>query len=198
MGERVLRLLLLSLGAFLVAGATPADTPSAWSQPTAPFRIVGAVHYVGTEGIAAYLIGTDDGLILLDGGLEESADLVKRSIAKLGFDPREVKLIVATHAHYDHAAALAELKRETGAQFASSPGDRAAYESGLPPSEVSYGIVRFPPVSVDRELVDGQPVELGGVTLTPLVTPGHTPGCTSWTMRVSSRVKRLTSSFRAA
>lgn len=176
--------LLLCLAALLVGGASPADIPAPWSRPTRPFHVVGPIYYVGTEGIAAYLIQTRAGLILLDGGLEESVPLVERSITELGFKLRDVKLMIATHAHYDHVAALAGLKRDTGAVFASSPGDRQAYQTGTPPSEVNYGLIRFPPIKVDRVLADGRPVTLGGVSLTPVFTPGHTPGCTSWKMRV--------------
>jgi metallo-beta-lactamase class B len=175
----------LALAALLIVGAAPADMPPSWSRAARPFHIAGPIYYVGTEGIAAYLIKTRAGLILLDGGLEESAGLIERNIAELGFRARDVKLMIATHAHYDHVAALARLKRDTGAAFASSAGDRQAYETGTPPSEVSYGLIRFPALKVDRVLADGRPLTLGGARITPVLTPGHTPGCTSWTMRVT-------------
>ncbi|MBV1687246.1 subclass B3 metallo-beta-lactamase [Novosphingobium sp. G106] len=183
--------LLLGLAAFLAVGASPSDTPAPWSRPQRPFHVVGPIYYVGTEGIAAYLIQTRAGLILLDGGLEESVPLVERNIAALGFRLRDVKLMIATHAHYDHVAALAGLKRDTGAAFASSPGDRGAYETGTPPSQVNYGVIHFPALKVDRVLADGRPVTLGGVSMTPVFTPGHTPGCTSWTMRVTDTGRPL-------
>lgn len=177
---------LAVLAASVVAGAqTPAGIPAEWSRPMRPFHVVGPIYYVGSEGISVYLIQTRTGLILLDGGLEENVGLVEANIAALGFRLRDVKLMIATHAHYDHAAALAGLKRDSGAAFASSAGDRRAYETGAPPSEVNYGLIRFPPLTVDRVLADGRPVSLGGVTMTPVITPGHTPGCTSWTMRVT-------------
>lgn len=185
------KLLLLGIAAALVGGAAPKTHPPEWTQPTGPFRIVGPIYYVGTKGIAVYLIKTDDGLILLDGGMEESVPVIEANIAVLGFELDDVKLIVATHAHYDHAAGLARLKRDTGAAFASSEADRAAYESGIPPSEVNYGVKRFPAIKVDRVLIDGRPVELGGVAMTPLITPGHTPGCTTWTMRVTEAERPL-------
>lgn len=185
------KLLMLGLAAALVGGAAPQSHPPEWTRPTTPFRIVGPIYYVGTEGIAVYLVKTDDGLILLDGGLEESAPAIEANIAALGFKPSDVKLMLATHAHYDHAAGLADLKRDTGAAFAASEGDRAAYETGIPPSEVNYGVKPFPAIKVDRVLVDGRPVELGGVAMTPVITPGHTPGCTSWTMRVTEAGRPL-------
>jgi len=144
----------LCLAALLAGGATSPGSPPEWTRPTQPFHVVGPIYYVGTEGIAVYLVRTNAGLILLDGGLEENAPLVERSIAALGFRLHDVKLMIATHAHSDHAGALAQLKRDTGAIFESSAADRQAYETGTPPSETSYGVMRFPPVKVDRVLAD--------------------------------------------
>lgn len=185
------RRLLLCLAAWLTGAAAPPSAPATWSTPTPAFRIVGPIYYVGTEGIAAYLIRTRDGLILLDGGLAETVPVIESNIASLGFHLSDVKLMIATRAHWDHAAGLAKLKQDSGAAFAASAADRQAYETGVPPSEVSYGVTRFAPVKVDRVVVDGRPIRLGGVAMTPLVTPGHTPGCTSWTMRVSEAGRAL-------
>lgn len=187
----VRRLTLLAAAALLAGATTPLVSPPEWSKPAEPFHIAGPIYHVGTEGIAVYLIKTDQGLILLDGGLEESVPVIAGNIAKLGFQMRDVKLIVATHAHFDHAAGLAALKQSTGAEFASSAGDREAYETGTPPSEVNYGVVRFAPITVDQALVDGQAVQLGNVAMTPVITPGHTPGCTSWTMQVTDAGRPL-------
>lgn len=183
--------LLVCLAALLTGASTPTAWPPEWSTPAQPFHVVGPIYYVGTQGIAVYLVKTRRGLILLDAGLEESAPQVKRNIAALGFRLRDVKLIIATHAHFDHAAALAALKHDTGAAFASSPADRSAYDTGTPPSDTNYGVIRFAPVKVDRVLEDGKSVTLGGTSLTPLITPGHTPGCTSWTMRVTEFGRKL-------
>jgi metallo-beta-lactamase class B len=193
----VRRLLLLCLAALLVGAAAPLAIPPmpAWTRPAKPFRVVGPIHYVGTEGIGVYLIETRDGLILLDGGLEETVPQIEASIAALGFRLSDVKLIIATHAHFDHVAGLAALKRDSGATLAASPGDRGALDTGTPPSEIAYGVVRFPPVKVDRVLVDGRPVSLGGVAMTPVFTPGHTPGCTTWTMRVTEAGRPLSVVF---
>lgn len=178
------KFLFLGIAAVLAVGAAPHAHPPEWTQPTAPFRIVGPIYYVGTEGIAVYLIKTDEGLILLDGGMEESVPAIENNITALGFKLSDVKLMLATHAHYDHAAGLAKLKDDTGATFAASEADRAAYESGTPPSEVNYGVRTFPGVKVDKVLLDDHPVTLGNITMTPVITPGHTPGCTTWKMRV--------------
>lgn len=164
---------------------------ASWTRSTQPFHIVGPIHYVGTEGIGVYLIETRAGLILLDGGLEENVPAIEANIAASGFRLDNVKLMIATHAHFDHVAGLAALKRDTGAVLAASPGDRGALESGTPPSEIAYGVIQFPPVKVDRVLQNGRPVRLGGVALTPVFTPGHTPGCTTWTMRVTEANRTL-------
>lgn len=184
------RPILLGLVA-LLTGAAPMESPPEWSQPAEPFHIAGPIYHVGTEGIAVYLIKTDKGLILLDGGLEESVPVIERNIEKLGFQLRDVKLILATHAHFDHAAGLAALKRSTGAVFASSDADREAYETGTPPSEVNYGVMRFAPIKVEQVLVDGHALQLGDVAITPVITPGHTPGCTTWTMQITDAGRPL-------
>jgi metallo-beta-lactamase class B len=186
--RRILSCLILAL----LTGATATfEIPSEWTRPAKPFRIVGPIYYVGTEGIAVYLVETRKGLILLDGGLEENVPAIESNIVQLGFRLRDVKLLLSSHAHFDHVAGLARLKRDTGASFAASVGDRAALESGSPPSEISYGIFRFPPVKVDRVLADGQPLHLGNIVMTPVVTPGHTPGCTTWKMRVTEAGRPL-------
>ncbi|MDG2005222.1 MAG: subclass B3 metallo-beta-lactamase [Novosphingobium sp.] len=185
------RVMLGLILALLAGAATPLKLPAAWSQPTKPFHIVGPIYYVGTQGIASYLIRSQDGLILLDGGLEESAPLIETSITELGFRLSDIKLMIATHAHFDHVAGLAQLKRDTGAVLAASAGDRVALETGIPPSELSYGVYRFPPVKVDRKLTDRDPIRLGEISITPIITPGHTPGCTTWTMRVVEAARSL-------
>lgn len=179
----------------LIAGSAGADSPPEWSRPQEPFRVVGPIHYVGTEGIAVYLIKTSRGLILLDGGLEEAVPIVERNIAKLGFRLQDVKIILESHAHGDHVAGLAALKRDTGARLLASAGDRIALESGIPTSDTNYGVVKFDPVKVDAVVRDGEAVRLGDVAITPVLTPGHTPGCTSWTMQVTANGRPLSVLF---
>jgi metallo-beta-lactamase class B len=104
---------------------------------------------------------------------------------------RNVKLILVSHAHFDHVGALAALKRMTGATLVAGAGDRAALDSGIPPGETNYGVIRFPAVKVDRAVRDGALVKLGTVTLRAVATPGHTPGCTSWAMRIMQRGRPL-------
>ena len=178
-----MRALATAILALLAAGASAQDPP-AWSEPAAPFRIVGNIYYVGSKGLAAYLIRTRDGAILLDGTLAANVPGIERNIASLGVPLRSVKVLLNSHAHFDHAAGLARLKRDTGARLAAMDADAGALRSGIPPSVVSYGVVKFPAVAVDRVLHDGDTVRLGEVVMTAMKTPGHTPGCTTWTMPV--------------
>ena len=188
---RKLIMAALAAVAGLSANMAAADSPPEWARPQEPFRVVGPIHYVGTEGIAVYLIKTSRGLILLDGGLQEAVPIVERNIAKLGFRLQDVKIILETHAHWDHVEGLAALKRDTGARLLASAGDRLALESGIPPSDTNYGVGKFPAVKVDAVLRDGEAVRLGDVAMTPLFTPGHTPGCTSWSMKVTENGRSL-------
>lgn len=163
-----------------LAAPAAAQGPASWTEPAAPFQITDDIAYVGSKGLAAYLIRGSDGLILIDGTMAENVPAIERNIQALGFKLSDVKLLLNSHAHFDHAAGLAQLKADTGARLVASAADRRALETGVPPSVVSYGVVRFPPVTVDDTLADGRPVRLGNLALTPMLTPGHTPGCTTW------------------
>jgi metallo-beta-lactamase class B len=148
----------------------------AWNAPVAPFHIIGNVHYVGAAGVSAFLIVTTEGSILLDGGLPETAPLIVRSIEALGFRLRDVKYLLNSHAHFDHAGGLAELKRLTGAPMIASGPDASA---------LSAGAEDMPPIVVSRVVADGDTVHLASTALTAHITPGHTKGCTTWTMTTS-------------
>jgi metallo-beta-lactamase class B len=170
------------------AAAAPASPASpgghasrreAWNQPFAPFRVIGNIHYVGA-GVSSFLITTPEGAILLDGGLPETAPLISKSIAELGFRVSDVKFLLNSHAHYDHAGGLAALKKASRARLVASQGDAPALRAGNPDQ---------PAVAVDRVVNDGDTVELGGTVLTAHVTPGHTPGCTTWTTTVTDAGK---------
>ncbi|HXL99707.1 MAG TPA: subclass B3 metallo-beta-lactamase [Rhizomicrobium sp.] len=181
---RHLLLLCFLLAATTVSAAEPfAAERAAWNQQMAPFRIIDDVYYVGTADLAVYLIVTPRGDILLDGGLPESADLVERNIAALGFQVSDIKILLNSHAHFDHAGGLAQIKRDSGATLYASRADTPILEQGY----IEFGpsqIVHFPPAVVDRGVSDGQQIELGETVLTAHLTPGHTPGCTTWTMPV--------------
>jgi metallo-beta-lactamase class B len=193
---------LLSIAAFtlalvgspLSAAAQSAEERVEWNKPVEPFAIAGNLNYVGVEGVSAFLITTPDGHILIDGGLPESAPLILASIRKLGFDPADVKVLLNTHAHFDHAGGLAALKAATGARLVASEGDKPALESGRHIGLANYE-GRFPAVVVDRVIHDGDEVELGGTVLTARATPGHTAGCTSWSMPVTQDDATLTVLF---
>ncbi|WEK00183.1 MAG: subclass B3 metallo-beta-lactamase [Candidatus Sphingomonas phytovorans] len=179
-GLQMLAAIIVSVAA---SPALAADPPE-WSAPVKPFRIAGDIYYVGTKGLAAYLIVTTQGAVLLDGTLAENAALVERNIQSLGVPLHHVRLLISDHAHDDHVGALAQIKRDTGARFLASAGDRWALEHGMPRGDTNYGVRRFPPVKVDGIVRDGQVIRLGGTMLTAHLTPGHTPGCTSWSMRI--------------
>jgi len=182
--------------ALLVSGAVTAASaaqPATWTQPIKPFRIAPHIYYVGSRGLSAYLITSHDGAILIDGTVKENAALVEHNIVSVGVPLKSMKWIVSDHAHSDHVGALAQIKRDTGARFASSAGDRVALERGVPRGDTDYDPARFhfPPIKVDRVVADGQSLAVGEMVLTAHLTPGHTPGCTSWSTSVSDGGRRL-------
>jgi metallo-beta-lactamase class B len=143
------------------------------NQPVAPFRIIGNIYYVGASDITSYLIVTPAGDILLDGGFDTTAPQIEKNIQTLGFKLSDVKILLNSHAHLDHAGGLAELKRKTGAQLVLMQGDAQTIAAG------DHG--QFPPAQADRIIHDGNTVALGGVVMTAHLTAGHTRGCTTWT-----------------
>ncbi len=173
------RTLLYALAALapLASAQSAASSRVAWNRPVAPFNIVGPVYYVGAAGVASFLITTPHGHFLIDGGFSETAPLIERNIATLGFRLHDVKFLLNTHAHFDHAGGLAALHRATGAPLAVSAPDAAV---------ISSGAASLPAVPVARILADGDSLTLGALTLTAHLTPGHTKGCTTWTLPVPS------------
>jgi metallo-beta-lactamase class B len=181
--------LLLALLLATVAHAQSDPTSRSWNQPVEPFRIAGNLYYVGASDITSYLITTPKGHILLDGGFVETVPIIVANIRKLGFQVEDVKILLSSHAHLDHAGGLAELKRLTGATFYASRRDIPLLSRGGLDDPQFGNRFPFPPVYADRILDDRSRVSLGGTTLVARVTPGHTPGCTTWTMRVRDRGK---------
>lgn len=184
---RFLILLFAAAIPTLAAAQTP-QTPferqrAEWNQPVQPFRILGNVHYVGTAGISAYLITGPDGHVLIDGGMEESAPRIAANIRARGFRLEDVRYILINHAHWDHAGGLAELKRLSGARLIASAADAPDLALGRNPYRDDVG--GFAPVGVDRIVGEGDTVRLGDLALTAHMTPGHTKGCTSWTLPVT-------------
>lgn len=152
-----------------------------WNVPMAPFTVIGNVHYVGTKAVSAWLITSPKGHILIDGVVPQSPPQIIANVKTLGFDIRDVKYLLNSHAHIDHAGGLAGLKRASGAAMVASAADKPFLEAG----DIGHGPsggMKFPPVRVDRVIANGGSVSLGGVTLTAHLTPGHSPGCTSWSM----------------
>jgi metallo-beta-lactamase class B len=155
-----------------------------WTAPFEPFQLIGNIYYVGTDGIAAYIIKTSQGLILMDTALPESTGMIKSNIAKLGFKLQDIKIILNSHAHFDHTGGLAEIKQDTGAQLIAGERDKPLLEGGYYPGDEKNADLAFPPVKVDRTVKEDDKVTLGDTTLTAHSMPGHTPGCTSWEMTV--------------
>jgi len=154
-----------------------------WNDPFPPFRVMGNIYYVGTSGVSSWLITTPKGHFLLDGALPQTPPQIIANIHALGFDIRDVKYLMNSHAHFDHAGGLAALQRASGAVMVASAADRATLETGRIPFGPTANIT-VPPVRVDRVVGEGDTLRLGGVILTAHMTPGHTPGCTSWSMDV--------------
>ncbi len=155
-----------------------------WTTPFEPFRLIGNIYYVGTDGIAVYVIKTSQGLILMDTALPQSTGMIKDSIRKLGLDVADIKYILNSHAHFDHTGGFAEIKKETGAQIIAGERDKPLLEGGYYPGDEKDTDLAFPPVKVDRAVKEGDKVTLGDTTLIAHSTPGHTPGCTSWEMTI--------------
>lgn len=157
-----------------------------WTTNHAPFRVIGNVYYVGSQDLASYLITTPEGLILINSNLTSSVPLIRKNVEALGFHFKDVKILLISHGHWDHAAGSAAVLKETGAKYMVMDADVPVVESGGV-TDFQYGSdagSHFPPVKVDRVLHDGDEVRLGGVVLVAHKTPGHTKGCTTWTMTV--------------
>ena len=176
------RLLVLLMGA---ACAFAQQNPD-WTKPFPPFKIIGNVYWVGTYDLSTYLIATPQGNILINTGFPETLPLIKAGVEQLGFKLSDTKILTATHAHGDHVAAMAELKKMTGAKMVMSEQDADVLESGGR-TDFRFGDTaqaRFEPVKVDQRLKDGDKITLGGTTLTAHLNPGHTKGATSFTFDV--------------
>jgi metallo-beta-lactamase class B len=161
-----------------------AQVPASWTTPFPAFRIAGNLYYVGSEDLAAYLIVTPKGNILINSNLQSSPPLIKKAIESLGFKFSDTKILLISHGHYDHCAGSAEIKRETGAKYEVMDRDVSVVESGGQ-TDFNYAADKsmwFPPTKVDSILHDGDTVSLGGTTLTAHLTAGHTKGTTTWTL----------------
>jgi metallo-beta-lactamase class B len=167
----------------------PFTKANAWNEPMEPFTVIANVHYVGTKTVSAWLITSPKGHFLIDAVVAQSAPQIAANIETLGYKIRDVKFLLNSHAHFDHAGGLAGLKQRSGATMVASAADKPYLEAG----DIGHGPsggMKFPPVRVDRIIGDGERLSLGGVTLTAHLTPGHSPGCTSWSMDATGADKQ--------
>jgi metallo-beta-lactamase class B len=171
---------------FVFACGLFAEENPDWTTPHAPYRVVGNVYYVGSKDLASYLITTPQGHILINSSLASSVPLIRKNVEALGFHFTDVKILLISHAHFDHCAGSALVKKLTGAKYMVMDADVPVVESGGR-KDFAYGASlssRYAPAKVDRVLHDGDEVRLGNVVLVAHITPGHTKGCTTWTMKV--------------
>ena len=156
-----------------------------WNAAREPHRVFGNTYYVGVKGLSAVLITSDSGLILIDAALPQSAPLVDENLRKVGFRTADIRLILNSHAHYDHAGGIAALQRASGAVVAASAAGARAIELGGPTTDdPQYSLGgKFPAVAKVRAVADGEVVRVGDLAVTAHLTPGHTPGATTWSWR---------------
>ncbi|MEO8466141.1 MAG: subclass B3 metallo-beta-lactamase [Gammaproteobacteria bacterium] len=187
---RALLLLLCAAPLLVLAGELVPDPPircdacEGWNTPHEPFHVFGNTFYVGTSQLGSILVVTDAGLVLIDGALPQSAPGIATSVATLGYKLDDVKLILNSHTHNDHAGGLAALQRASGAVVAASPRSAAALRDGHPtPDDPQFAVphAAFPPLANLREIGDGERLAVGSTAFTAHFTPGHTPGSTTWT-----------------
>ena len=185
-------LALLLIVTFIVAAShAPTYAQNDWTEPFPAFRIAGNLYYVGSKGLAAYLITTPEGHILINSNMEANVPMIRKSVESLKFKFDDIKILLISHAHFDHCGGSATIKKLTGAKYMVMEGDVDVVESGGK-TDFQYGNdpeAVFAPAKVDRVLHDGDQVKLGDAMLTARLTPGHTKGCTTWTMRVNDGSK---------
>jgi metallo-beta-lactamase class B len=192
-----IRLFLVSSICLVLCLLSPTDTygqadevSRSWNQRVKPYRVIGNIYYVGAAEVTSFLIVTPAGHILLDSGFAETVPQIKQNVAELGFRLGDIKILINSHAHYDHAGGLASLKELTGAKLMASQADSLLLAAGGKDDFHFGDRLSYRPVKADRILHDGDQVELGGVTMTTHLTPGHTKGCTTWTMKVQEGLKQ--------
>lgn len=185
-----MRIRLLALALCCAASLLAQDRPE-WKQPFPPHRIAGNLYYVGGKDLASFLITTPEGHILINSNLESSVPQIKESVERLGFHFKDIKILLISHAHVDHDAGSALIKQLTGAKYIVMDADVSEVEDGGR-SDFQYAhdsAMLYKPAKVDRILHDGDEVRLGDTVLTAHITPGHTRGCTTWTLRVKEQEK---------
>lgn len=179
---------VLGLSGIRADGQQPAaacDACAEWNRPQAPFQLFANTYYVGPRGLSAILVTSSQGHVLIDGALPESAGAIASNVRALGFRVEDIRIIVNSHAHFDHAGGIAELQRLSGAAVMATEWSAAVFASGIvPQSDPQFGAVPLiAPVQNVRTVKDGEIVRVGPLAMTAHETPGHTPGGTSWTWR---------------
>lgn len=188
---RFMMIVITAIVFSLPGGPASAQGNADWMMPFPPHKVIGNVYYVGSKGLASYLVTTPQGHILINSSLESSVPLIRDSVEKLGFRFSDVKILLISHAHWDHNAGSARIKELTGAKYMVMEGDVSVVETGGE-TDFHYGAradTRYPRTKVDRVLHDGDKVTLGDTRLVANVTAGHTRGCTTWTMQVRENGK---------
>ena len=192
MRSRLFTLLICFMAPLFAAPATLfSQTNPEWTTPFPPHRVIGNVYYVGSKDLAAFLITTPQGHILINSNLASSPSQIKKSVEQLGFRFSDIKILLISHAHLDHCAGSALIKQLTGAKYMVMDADVPEIEDGGK-NDFQYSKSRdmlYPPAKVDRILHDGDEVRLGGVVLVAHLTAGHTKGCTTWTLKVADNGK---------
>jgi metallo-beta-lactamase class B len=179
------RSVFLCGAAAMVLTCEAADSPE-WRQPFAAHRVVGNIYYVGTYDLASFLVVTPAGNVLINGGLADSVPLMRKSVADLGFQWKDIRWMLTTQAHYDHVAAFAEIQRTTGARLLATAADAVLLEDGGK-SDFHFGAPEFnyAPVNVAERIQDGQTLKFGGTEITVHLHPGHTKGSASYAIPVT-------------
>ena len=177
----------ITLAAPMLAQQRESDRKS--NQPLKPFRIIGNIYYVGANEVTSFLIVGNAGHILLDGGFAETAPQIQQNIEALGFHLADVKMLLNSQAHFDHAGGLAKLKELSGAQLIASAADAEQMARGGQGDFAFGDRLTYEPVKADRIIGDGESISLGDTKMTAHLTPGHTKGCTTWTMSVEENGK---------
>ena len=187
---RVAAALLAVIAAAGAGCANQAGVPRemrAWNRDYPPFHVIGNIYYIGSNAVAQFLIATPEGHILLDSGFEASVPRLRANVESLGFRFADVKYLLTSHAHIDHVQGHALVRQLTGAAVVASAADAQVLTNGGKGEAVYDGVYSWTPCPVDRVVADGDEITLGGTTLVARVTPGHTRGATTWTMRISAQ-----------
>jgi metallo-beta-lactamase class B len=166
-----------------------------WNQPVPPFHVAGNIYYVGANEITSFLITSPQGHILLDGGFAETAPQIEANIEKLGFHLRDVKVLLNSQAHSDHAGGFAELKRVTGARLLIAPGDADLVARGGHDDFAFGNTMVYPATKPDGTFKDGEAIRVGEAVMVAHITPGHTRGCTTWTTKATEGGKSYDVTF---